>query len=98
MDKPFSLQSWVKFWVDSFFYDHPLGICLTDEEIKNTIKTNFKKILKENILISAFKYLQSLKINHSKVKMIEYDKLELQPYITSNKLSTDEKQLQIYRG
>ena len=25
--------------------------------------------------------------------MIEYDKLEVQPYVTSNKLSTDEKQL-----
>ena len=70
-----------------------IGMCLTDDEIKSMTKTNFKKTLKENILKSAFKYLQSLKTNHSKVKIIKYDKLEVQPYITSNKLSTEEKQL-----
>ena len=70
-----------------------IGMRLTDDEIKSMSKNNFKKTLKENILKSAFKYLQSLKTNHSKVKIIKYDKLEVQPYVTSNKLSTEEKQL-----
>ena len=65
----------------------------SDDDLKSMSKSYFKKILREKIHNAAFEYLQHLKSNHSKVKMIHYDKLAMQPYLSSNQLTTEEKQL-----
>ena len=46
--------------------------------------------MKQKKKIAAFKYLIELKNSHSKVKDIQYEKLEPQSYIVSEKLTNEE--------
>ena len=54
-----------------------------DDVIQNTNTSIYKKQVKSKIREAAFKYLQSIKEKHSKVKNIEYQKLKVQNYMTS---------------
>ena len=56
-------------------------------------KAKFKSLVKDRIAKTAFTYLQNLQSSHSKVRNIVYEKLEMQNYIKSDVLSTEEKQL-----
>ena len=70
-----------------------IGLNCSEEEIKSMSKVKFKSLVKDKIAKAAFNYLQNLQISHSKVKHIGYEKLEMQNYIKSDLLTTDEKQL-----
>ena len=70
-----------------------IGLNLTTSQIKGTTKHKLKKILSEKINYSAFLYLEDIKERHSKVKNIQYTKLEMAKYLKDSKISTDIKQL-----
>ena len=70
-----------------------IGLNCSEEEIKSMSKVKFKSLVKDKIAKEAFNYLQNLQSSHSKVKHIGYEKLEMQNYIKSDLLTTDEKQL-----
>ena len=70
-----------------------IGLNCSEEEIKSMSKVKFKSLVKDKIAKAAFNYLQNLQSSHSKVKNIVYEKLEMQNYIKSDVLSTEEKQL-----
>ena len=44
-------------------------------------KEKYKIVVKKNIIQSAFKFLQSKKITHSKVQHIDYSTLQIAPYL-----------------
>ena len=56
-------------------------INLTHEEIQNTSKRKFKEIVRESIRGAAFQKLLSEKINLSKGKDLQYEKLKTQSYL-----------------
>ena len=59
-----------------------MGEKQNDDVIQNTNSSIYKKQVKSKIREAAFKYLQSIKEKHSKVKIIEYQKLKVQNYMT----------------
>ena len=64
-----------------------------DETIKMTNTNSYKQFIKSKIRMRALKYLKSFQQTHSKVKEIVYEKLEVQPYLTSPLFSNDEVNL-----
>ena len=50
-------------------------------------------VVKKNIIQSAFKFLQSKKITHSKVQHIDYSTLEIAPYLMDANFSHEQKVL-----
>ena len=64
-----------------------------DAKIQNTNISVYKKHIKPCIRRAAFKYLSNLQANHSKVKHIRYQKLEIQKYMVSPIFSNEEVQL-----
>ena len=66
---------------------------MIEDEISSIPKSEYKRKIKYLINQAAFKYFLSLKESHSKLNDISYNKLELQLYMTSQKLSNKEKQL-----
>ena len=73
------------YWICSAF--------LSISQIRGTTKLKLKKILSQKIKNSAFLYLEALKGRHSKVKNIQYTKLEMATYLKDSKITTDIKQL-----
>ena len=64
-----------------------------DETIKMNHTNSYKQFIKSKIRMRALKYLKSFQQTHSKVKEIVYEKLEVQPYLTSPLFSNDEVNL-----
>ena len=67
------------------------GITLTMTEISNMKKTTFRKIVDTHLREVARAYLLKLKNKHSKLNSLS-DSYKLEPYLSSVKLSTEEKQ------
>ena len=67
------------------------GITLTMIEISNMKKTTFRKIVNTHLREVARAYLLKLKNKHSKLNSLS-DSYKLEPYLSSVKLSTEEKQ------
>ena len=63
---------------------------LNETAIANTSTNSYKKFIKKKIRIAAFKYLVEQKESHSKVRSIEYNKLETQRYLTSPIFSNED--------
>lgn len=69
-------------WVIAVQKDlNELKIDLTFEDIKNYTKNSFSKLIKGKVKEAAFSYLIELKNQHSKMHMLEYNKLEMQKYL-----------------
>ena len=62
-----------------------LGLTLKD--IEKMTKYTFKKVVKNQIRSQAFKYLLNLKGTHTKMKMLNYEELKLQPYLENEGIS-----------
>ena len=82
---------------DDFIYKikedmEDIGLNLEDEDIKNMKKTKFKNLVNCKIREPAHSYLIQKKENLSKLKNLSYD-YQLKEYLTTNRLSTSEKQL-----
>ena len=70
-----------------------INLNLSDELIVKMKKKKFKKFLKCKIKETAMKYLNKIKNSHSKVENINYENLQVQPYLVDTKFTTNEKQL-----
>ena len=67
-----------------------LGI--TYEYIVSSDKKDLKSVLKKNATNAAFTSLKTELLKHKKVKHIQYDSFDIQPYLRSENLHTEEKQ------
>ena len=56
---------------------------MSEEQIQHAGRDAFKKEIKEKIKNAAFKYLRNIQSEHSKIRDIQYNKLETQSYLTS---------------
>ena len=79
-------------WVLSV-HDDLKELEFTEDDIKILKNYKFKKYLKTNLRKAAFRYLQNLRLSHSKGSQIIYNNLELQNYLKSRELSMKEKSL-----
>ena len=60
-----------------------IGEILNEEEVANKSKISHKNNIKQKIKTAALSFLLEKKQNHSKIKDIQYTKLETQNYMTS---------------
>ena len=69
-----------------------LKISLSDDQIATMSKEKFRNLVKSATNNEAFKYLMKKKESHSKLNELDYSKLEIQDYLkTDNMLTDDEK-------
>ena len=68
-----------------------VGLNLSHTQIKDMKKEFYKDLVKKKISDCAFEYLQNIKMSHSKVKNIDYSKLELAHYLQDKRFSINEK-------
>ena len=61
------------------------------EDLRKTTKVQFKELLKKKINSTAFKELMQKKDKHSKMKSLNYDKLNCQEYLKDKDTSVEEK-------
>ena len=55
-------------------------------EIKGMTKNAFKKLVKEKVNVLALKYLNNIKDKHSKMTNLNYEKIEIQSYMSSKNI------------
>ena len=61
---------------------------IDEDQIENQTEKEYKKKIKDKVRQSAFRNFNEIKLNHSKVKNVEYENLNKpQGYITSNLLN-----------
>ena len=73
-------------------YLETLEIKITFEEIKQMSEFRFKKLVKQNTTMAAFKYLMEQKNKpgkHTKIKDIEYKQLCIQEYLLEGNYNTE---------
>ena len=64
---------------------------MTEDQIKSMSEEKYKQEIKINVHNSAFEYLLAEQKEHSKIEDIQYDKLEVQPYLCSPLFSRKEQ-------
>ena len=62
-------------------------------DLKDVTKETLKVRVKEKCRILALNYLESEKRNKSKIKLLEFPKLELQKYLKTNNIGIRQKKL-----
>ena len=67
-----------------------LDIHMSKEHLMAMGSKEYKKLVKIKVLAAAFKYLSNIQQTHSKVKDINYTRLEIQPYLCSPLFSRKE--------
>jgi hypothetical protein len=82
-----SKGDWIELIRDDF---ELIGETFDENIIKSMNKHKFKKFVRMKIEKAAFNYLEQIKLTHSKVKHIKYDKLKAQPYIQSDEFNDDQ--------
>ena len=70
-----------------------LQLDLTFEKISKMTKTNLKKMVKDGMEKSAFDYFREIQKSHSKARPIVYENFEMQEYLSSQKFSTEYRNL-----
>ena len=70
-----------------------VGEVIDENTILSMSKETHKKKVKTKVTLAALKYLKEKQMNHSKVKDIIYEKLEIQPYMKSTIFLNDEVSL-----
>ena len=70
-----------------------LNIDINEEIITATPKSEYSKNIKKLINNAVFSYYQTLQQTHSKLDEVDYSELKIQPYLVSNSLNNEEKQL-----
>ena len=60
-----------------------LDIHMSKDHLMAMGSKEYKKLVKIKVLAAAFKYLSNIQQTHSKVKDINYTRLEIQPYLCS---------------
>ena len=77
-----------------------LNLNISFDDIKTLSKQQFKVIVDEAITHAAFNYLLSQKDKLSKIKHIQYDKWDMQPYLQpqSNLTNSESQSILLSRG
>ena len=70
-----------------------IGEKLDEKEVTKKSKISHKNNIKQKIKTAAFHFLLEKKLNHSKIKDIQYSKLETQSYMTSPLFTNSEVSL-----
>lgn len=70
-----------------------VNLDLNFDDIKSLSKQVLKKQLKSKIKKTAFKHLNKLKSQHSKVRHMSYTELVLQPYLKSKNITNEQAKL-----
>ena len=70
-----------------------LNIDINEEIISATPKREYSKNIKKLINNAVFSYYLTLQQTHSKLSEVDYSELKIQPYLVSNSLNNEEKQL-----
>lgn len=70
-----------------------LNIDMNEEIISATPKCEYSKNIKKLINNAVFSYYLTLQQTHSKLSEVDYSELKIQPYLVSNSLNNEEKQL-----
>ena len=70
-----------------------INLQLSMDEIRGLSIESFRKQVKKAIDKAAFKWLIEEKNKKSKVKVLNYDRLEIQNYLECSQLNTTEKKL-----
>ena len=78
-------------WLSVLQDINDLKLEVTLHEIKNMTKETFKTRVKLAASQDALKWLNSQKLQLNKVKNMNHEKLEIQPYFSSPNLSTHQK-------
>ena len=65
-------------------------INITQTQVESFDRTTLKKILKKHATNAAFDQLRTIQAKHSKVKHIFYESLQLQPYLKSENICSQE--------
>ena len=66
---------------------------MSDLELSKLTKAKFKTIVKSKVRDAALKYLFEIKLKHSKMDNLRYDKLELQSYLSSPMFNNESRNL-----
>ena len=75
-----------KDWITTVLKDtEELELNVTFEEIKRMSKEGWKSMVKSSIKDKTFQTLEAIKQNHSKVRKLKHEYLELQSYFKPNK-------------
>ena len=78
-------------WINSLMDDlKMLDIPLNEDLFSSLTKAQFKNMVKKNVRSATFKLLKETQQNHIKIKHIEYEQFQMQPYLTSHLFSNDE--------
>ena len=64
---------------------------MSDTDISKLPKQRFRAIIKEKISNSAFKFLQNMKQEHSKMQKVNYEKFEMMQYLNSPLFSNNNR-------
>ena len=67
-----------------------LDMHMSKEHLMSMGTKQYKELVKTKVLAAAFKNLSNIQQTHSKVKNIQYHKLEIQPYLSSPLFSRKE--------
>ena len=72
-----------------------LGVNSTSADIQQMSKGEWKTMIKRSIEDKAFQNLMTRKQTHSKVKELNYEKLEMQSYFLPNKSDCSKEDIQL---
>ena len=81
---------WYSLLLEDFKF---IGLEIDEEDIKNTPKNVYKKKIRSLIRIAAFREMNSMKLGKKKVKDINYQRLEVQQYLTDPDFSTEKRNI-----
>ena len=81
-------------WIELLEHDFDfIGINMNEEEIQGIPKREYKLKIRGLVRKAALKYFLELKLTHRKLDLVQYDRLQIQPYLINSKLSNEEKSL-----
>ena len=72
-----------------------INLEISEEDIKSMKKAKFRTIVRRKMRDAAYKSLNQVKENHSKINGLTYDKLEQTAYLSSPMFNTDSRKLLI---
>ena len=72
-----------------------INLEISEDEIKSMKKAKFRTIVRRKMRDAAYKSLNQVKENHSKINGLTYDKLEQTAYLSSPMFNTDSRKLLI---
>ena len=74
---------WIEILEQDFAF---ISIDMNEEEIQGTPKREYKLKIRGLVRKAALEYFLDLKLTHRKLDLVQYDRLQIQPYLINSKL------------